>query len=393
MSENTSNITGDGNVVLQDINARDVVINIAGDLPPEVKQKKESLNEKIRGLVDELNEIKDKIPVSASAEPFEPPDDPAYQDIKWRRLLKALEHQGCVLFVGPEIAIDDQGKSLHREFYKELAEDFDDIEYMENEGFFSPEADEEILYDILDYYKKEFPQENKKGRKLLEQLAQLPFSMVVSLCPDDTMHTVFEDYALPHNFLFYDGTRQELETNGTELPIIYNILGNAAENGKYIFTHANFFQYLNKITIPSEIKKKIQDATHFLFVGFDFDKWYNRLLLFILDFEQRKGGGNRMIVGSQKIKEDIEHFIEKQFNITFIENDYIKFIEWLTAKAADAQLLRNLNATFLQNNFLDLKKISIKISDEDKLEELTRIEKQVEAIDTRIQLFKKRTAA
>ena len=393
MSENTSNISGDGNVVLQDINARDVVINIAGDLPPEVKQKKESLNEKIKGLVDQLDGMKEKIPVSVSSEPFEPPDDPAYQGIKWRRLLKALEHQGCVLFVGPEIAIDDQGKSLHQEFYKELAEDFDDIEYMENEGFFSPEADEEILYDILDFYKKDFPRENKKGRQLLEQLAQLPFSMTVSLCPDDTMHTVFEDYAMPHNFLFYDGTKQELEPNGTEMPIIYNILGNAAENGKYIFTHANFFQYLNKVTIPSEIKKKIQDATHFLFVGFDFDKWYNRLLLFILDFEQRKGGGNRMIVGSQKIKEDIELFIEKQFSITFIENDYTKFIEWLTANAADAGLLRNLNATFLQNNFLDLKKISIKISDEDKLEELTRIEKQVEAIDERIQLFKKRTAA
>lgn len=393
MSENTSNVTGDGNVVLQDINARDVVINIAGDLPPEVKQIKESLNVAVKGLVDQLNEIQDKMPAAETAEPFEPPDDPAYQGIKWRRLLQALRHQGCVLFLGPEVSINDQGKSIHREFYKELAEDFDDIEFMEYEGFFSPEADEEILYDVLDYYKKDFPRENKIGRSLLEQLAQLPFSMIVSLCPDETMHQVYNDFDLPHTFLYYDGTKQEIEPTDSDLPVIYNILGNAAENGRYIFTHANFFQYLHKITIPSEIKKKIQDATHFLFVGFDFDKWYNRLLLFILDFEQKKSGGNRMIVGNQKIKEDIEMFIEKQFNITFVENEYTRFIQWLTGNAAEAEILRNLNTVFVQNNFMKLKEISIRVSDEDKLEELTNIEKQVQAIGAKIQSFKKRIAA
>lgn len=392
MSENTSNVTGDGNVVLQDINARDVVINIAGDLPPEVKQKKESLNEKIKGMVEQLNQIKDKFPSASQPEPFEPPDDPTYSQVKWRRLLQALRHQGCVLFVGPEISVNAEGKSLHREFYNELAEDFDDIEFLENEGFFSPEADEEIMYDILDYYKRDFHRENKVGRKLLEQFAQFPFNMIVSLCPDDTVHRIFDDFALDHTYLFYDGTKQEIDPNNNGRPIVYNVLGSASENGRYIFTHENFYQYLNKVSIPSEIKKKIQDATHFLFIGFDFDKWYNRLLLFILDMEQKKSGGHRLIVGNKILKQDIEKFIEKQFKFTFVENEYSKFLEWLTANAIEAEVFRDLNTTFIQNNFMALKQISIKVSDEDKLEDLTEMENKIQEIGARIEKFNKRIA-
>ncbi len=40
MSDNTSSIQGDHNLVLQDINAGDITINIASNLDPDVKQKK-----------------------------------------------------------------------------------------------------------------------------------------------------------------------------------------------------------------------------------------------------------------------------------------------------------------------------------------------------------------
>lgn len=389
MSENTSNIQGDGNLVLQDITAGDITINIASNLDPDVKQKKESLKKVVNGLVEELTQLKAQMPPAAQAGEFEPPDDEEYAKIKWRRLIQALRHKGCVLFIGPEISVDAQGNSLHREFYKEIAEDFDEIEFLENEGFFSPESDEEILYDMLDFYSKDFPKQNKIGRSLLEEFAQIPFDLIISLCPDDTMHRIYDDFAINHNFLAYDGTKQEL-SNGDETPVIYNILGNAASNGRYIFTHENFYQYLNKVAIPSEIKKKIQDATHFLFIGFDFDKWYNRLLLFILDLEQSKGGGSRLIVGNKKVKVDIEKFIEKQFSFTFINDEYQKFAEWLSLNASEAEIARNLNATFVQNNFIALKNFSIKVSDEDKLEDLVKIEEQAKVIGDKIEKFKKR---
>jgi hypothetical protein len=393
MNENTSNITGDSNINLQEISARDIIINIAKDLPVEVKQQKQALNEKIKSLVEKLAAIDEKISAQPQANSFTPPEnDPGYDAVRWRRLLQALRHQGCVLFIGPEISTNADGKSLHTEFYKELAKDFDDIQFLEHEGFFSPESDEEILYDILDFYSKDFPKKNIAGRKILEKLAEVPFSLIISLCPDDTMHKVFTDYDIKHDFLAYDGTKKEVDSLNPEKPFIYNILGNASSNGRYLFTHENFYNYLNKISIPSGIKKKIQEATHYLFIGFDFDKWYNRLLLFILDFEQKKSGAHRMTVGNKNIQQEIERFIEKQFNITFIENDYSQFIEWLLHNVSEEGIRKNLNKDFVQNHFISLKSLSNKVGSEDNTDELQKFEEQTTEIGKSIENFQQRIA-
>lgn len=392
MTLNTSNITGDSNIVLQDINARDIIINIAKDLPVEVKQQKEGLNVKLKELAEMLAVIDEKVKNTPKPESFTPPeDDPAYDAIRWRRLLQALRHQGCILFIGPEISVNNKGDSLHQEFYKELALDYPEIEYLENEGYFSPQSDEIILYDVLDYYSEEFPRKNTIGRKILEQLAQVPFSLIISLCPDDTMHRVFSDYDLDHQFLAYDGTKQEVEPMTPEKPVIYNILGNATSNGRYIFTHETFYNYLNKVHIPAEIKKKIQDSTHYLFIGFDFNKWYNRLLLFILELYQKKSGAHRMTIGNKNVKEDIEKFIAKQFNITFVDNEYSLFIDWLIHNVGEDGTIRNLNQGFVQNNFLKLKSLSARVGAEDNLDELMKIESVVEEISARIKKFHQKT--
>lgn len=392
MTLNTSNITGDSNIVLQDINARDIIINIAKDLPVEVKQQKEGLNVKLKELAEMLAVIDEKVKNTPKPESFTPPeDDPAYDAIRWRRLLQALRHQGCILFIGPEISVNNKGDSLHQEFYKELALDYPEIEYLENEGYFSPQSDEIILYDVLDYYSEEFPRKNTIGRKILEQLAQVPFSLIISLCPDDTMHRVFSDYDLDHQFLAYDGTKQEVEPMTPEKPVIFNILGNATSNGRYIFTHETFYNYLNKVHIPAEIKKKIQDSTHYLFIGFDFNKWYNRLLLFILELYQKKSGAHRMTIGNKNVKEDIEKFIAKQFNITFVDNEYSLFIDWLIHNVGEDGTIRNLNQGFVQNNFLKLKSLSARVGFEDNLDELMKIESVVEEISARIKKFHQKT--
>jgi hypothetical protein len=387
MTTNTSTINGDGNIALQNI-IGNITIVMGPDLPIEVKQQKERMKVTLTELANTISIIDGKINAAQKPEPFSPPEgDANYDAIKWRPLKQALSHQGCVLFIGPEISVNSQGKSLHQEFYLELDKDYDEIEYMEQEGYFSPDSEAIIRYDIQDFYQKVFPKKNITGRKILEQLAQVPFSLIISICPDDTVHRVFEDYDLGHQFLEYDGTKQEAEPMTPEKPVIYNILGNAASNDGYIFTHEKFYNYLNKIFIPSEIKKKIQDATHYVFIGFDFNKWYNRLLLFILDFGQKKSGAHRMTIGRKDVKEDIEKFIAKQFNITFIDNDYNKFIEWLIYNVNEQELLRNLNQYFVQNSILKLTSVSSKVVLENDLDELRKMETQIGEIGKRIMNF------
>lgn len=391
MDSNISNISGDDNKVIQGLTAgRDIIITIADDLPPEVKEQKKVLSLRIEELVSKLTELK-KLSEAGETKAVvaEKPDNPDYHKIKWRRLVQAIKHQGCVLFIGPEISVDEKGASLHQSFYRKLTNDLDDIEYMEEEGFFSPGAEEEILYDILDYYKDDFHQQNKIGRSILEKLAQFPFSLTISLCPDDTIHQIFNDFDLAHQYLFFDGTKKEIETQDSKNPIIYNILGSASENGRYIFTHENLYNYLNDISIPPVIKKKIQDATHYLFIGFDFSKWYNRLLLFVLDFEHKQTGTNRLNIEKNAIAEEFEKFIEKQFDITSVHDDYDEFIGWLIQNAREEKgIIKDLSKSFIQANFRSLQKMSTKVCDEKKLKALLKINEETDSIGRKIESFK-----
>ncbi|RLD74896.1 MAG: hypothetical protein DRJ10_16265 [Bacteroidetes bacterium] len=390
-NSNLSNISGDHNISFTGVDVGgDIIIKIADDLPPEVKKQKQELSVRIEELVGQLSALKkDSTSIDSNAEQTEIPENPLYSKIKWRRLIQAIKHQGCVLFIGPEISIDEKGESLHQYFYKQLAEDFDDVDFLEEEGFFTPGADEEILYDMLDYYKEEFQTQNSTGRSVLEKLAQFPFSLTISLCPDDTIHRICDDFDIKHQYVYYDGTKKEMEMPENDNPIIYNILGSARENGRYIFTHENLYNYLNEISIPPIIKKKIQDATHFLFIGFDFSKWYNRLLLFVLDFENKQAGVNRLNIEKKNIPAEFEKFIEKQFNIASVHDGGDEFIDWLIQNAKKEEgLLKDLSQSFILTNFSSLQRLSTKVSDEKMLEALLKINEEADIISKKINSFK-----
>ena len=130
---NTSTVTGNDNNVFQGLTAGgDITIIIGKDLPVEVKQQKESLNVKLNDLKSIFAIIEEKLKNIQQPGTFNPPeDDDVYNAIQWDELLDAIEFQGCVLFIGPEISVNSQGKSLHHEFYIDLSKGNRDIEYLE----------------------------------------------------------------------------------------------------------------------------------------------------------------------------------------------------------------------------------------------------------------------
>jgi hypothetical protein len=400
MNQNASNITGDGNVVVQGVTARDIIINIAGDLPVAIRQQKQELNSKIKVLVEQLAVIESDLKQSSKILTNIPAaNDESLNSSQWKSLMQALRRQKCVLFLGPEISVDESGESLHTSFFKGLAEQYDNVDYLEDEGLFSLESEYDVLYDAWDYYKDEFPLMNKAGRALIEQLAQLPFSLIVSLCPDDTIHQVYKHFNLEHDFVYYKVERQEVDAIEAQKPLIYNILGNLSDEGqgRYILSHENFYNFLynteSRISIPYEIKKKIQDATHYIFFGFDFDKWYNHLLLFILGFEQKMSGLQRLNIGKKNVKENVAQFISRQFKISFMDNDHSQFTSWLLHNAAEEGILRNLKQHFVQQQFSELQKLNFQLEKQNDPEEISKLDKLTDDYSLRIQAFKNQLPA
>jgi len=220
------------------------------------------------------------------------------------------------LFIGQDISSDGEGNSIHESFYKSISQR--KIEYDEKDGFFMPGADKQIETKALSFYGKKFQKNNLETNEVLTKLAEIPFSLIVPVCPDDSMHQIFKKFNKKHSFLFYKPKeKQKIETPTVEKPVIYNLLGNAASDGKYIYTHEQFYNYINEdqeSKLPLEIENKIKNVPLYLFIGIDFNRWYNRLLLFTLNLYQN----SEAILSIQKKLMNIPKFLLENNSIFWI---------------------------------------------------------------------------
>jgi len=188
-----------------------------------------------------------------------------------------------------------------------------------------------------------------------------------------------------HKFAFYN-LRLKLKVNEPTLknPVIFNMLGNTAEDGKYIFTHKQFYNYINQkqeVKVPFEIETKIKNVAHYLFIGFDFNKWYNRLLLFALNLYNE---AEAYSFEADKLDEIHLDYVNKEFNISFIDNKYDKFIDILLQKAKQQELTIDLIKTFIENTIKDISEMSANSEGKDMFEELSNIENKINTISDSI---------
>lgn len=135
---NEIQVTGDHNIVLQDISGSDVQIVVQESLPPEVKAQKTELKEKVKDLSAQIDQRLQQL-----SAPSAPPELPAELQKEVAYTLKALKTGRCVLFLGPDIALDQPSATqcLHEQQYAALVEENPELSYNASEGFFEPHED------------------------------------------------------------------------------------------------------------------------------------------------------------------------------------------------------------------------------------------------------------
>jgi len=384
---------GDNSVLLQDIqtNGGNIIINLSSDLPPEVKVEKEKIAKKIQNLAKELSELSNIVVAEHLQQEYSLSCDK--DEINWTFLIEAIKDGGCVLFIGQDISCDESGNSIHEKFYEDLEKEFN-IEYLSDEGFFAPFEGNKIIYRVKKFYKQVFHQQNIIGNDMLMRLAEIPLSLIISFTPDNAMHRVFQEFEINHQYRYNDGTSLEIEKPTKDNPLVYNIFGEA-EKYEFIYTLDQFYEFYNKFKIHPEVKKKLQDATHYLFVGFDFNKWYNRLLLLLLDIRKTKRENHAIetIITKDdfKLRQNIsiKNIANKQFDITFVSDNYYQFINKLLYQAKQENILNCIHEDFIVKYYSKLKDLSIDIIDKNKLRELSEIDKTLDHFELKIATFKK----
>jgi len=267
------------------------------------------------------------------------------EDIRWNRLVKAIKNKGTVLFIGPNVEKDENGEPVLSLFSKKMLDNYKGEISIDDDGFFffiEPEAKSDVEYDMKEFYEK-----NDFGADLYRKIAAIPFHLIISLSPDDAIHNVFDMHQVAHQFAYYAPYKMELEEITSEKPLIYNLLGLATQK-KYILTQENYFDYLKAVlgenVLPSKIIAELKDASNYIFLGFDFDKWYNRFLLMLLNFHNNKDDKTSHAIQKEMSPELMRKRIEKQFKITFIEKEEEIFIETLYQQVAEAGMLRQLKS-------------------------------------------------
>ena len=91
---------------------------------------------------------------------------------------------------------------------------------------------------------------------------------------------------------------------------------------------------------PTNPIPNVKRAKHFLFVGFDFDKWYSQLLLKLLSEKPTR----KFVIDSSEKNSNTTIFLIKQFGIEFIE-DESSFLRELFRRAELQGLFRDIIET------------------------------------------------
>ncbi|MFN0173054.1 MAG: SIR2 family protein [Saprospiraceae bacterium] len=237
------------------------------------------------------------------------------------KLLFDIQRKGCVLMVGPEI-VQLEGVGLQRHLREYLQrQNKDDIEHFyEKEALFlfkNPSSKTEVQRNASQYYHKLKPNDS-----VFKEIVGIPFPLIISVNPDNLLAKEYGE--APHfegYFNHHAGSNDNqkiLDWSG-QTPLIYNLCGNFQEDASMLLDYDDLFSFmktvLGPVGLPDNVRSRLRMAKSFLFIGFQFDKWYTQLLLRLLN------DGNsptQIALNTQMGDADAHHFLLKRYNMQFL---------------------------------------------------------------------------
>lgn len=220
------------------------------------------------------------------------------RDSEWRRLIRMIQNDACILLLGPGVAFDPQDRDstpLSAKLTQVLAEQLDDSHKAVGEGhlayiaqLYQRENDRVSLeLEVEDFYR------NCTGRttEVHRRLAALPISHCIDLTPAGLMANAYAEVGKTPIKDFYGsgkGLAISLLNITPEHPLVYELFGSLADSASLLLTENDLLDFLVNVakgtpSLPKELTSRFSDSkTSFLFLGFGFQHWYLRILLHVL---------------------------------------------------------------------------------------------------------------
>lgn len=132
----------------------------------------------------------------------------------------------------------------------------------------------------------------------LRAVVQLPFRIILTIAQDNLLQRAFAAAGKPCNEGWYriNQTQPDAFDEASSRPFIYQLFGKVLEKGSdsLILTQQDRMDYLDSVQgvgketrLPPALRNAMQNAKCFLFLGFDYEYWYLRVLLHVLKFSEK----------------------------------------------------------------------------------------------------------
>lgn len=275
---------------------------------------------------------------------------PELSTIDWEDVIDTLEAQKCVLFIGGGLftANGNTMSSALEEYLEVNKENHPYIRQYNSDGFYLFKKNRyrrKIIESMKDFYNQSFPE----SEELIKKIAQLPFTMVVTLTPDNILPRTFDTLGLDYSSDFYFKSQkapQKFEKPSIKNPLIYNLLGNIEEPESLVLTQNDFFDYLGSVftgnTMNEDLRYELESAERYIFLGLPFEKWYFQLLLRVLSMQSDKLKEIERLALEDLEDNKLHEIYNKEFKIEFVPTNVSDFINTLFEKCDDAGILKKL---------------------------------------------------
>ena len=277
--------------------------------------------------------------------------------MNWEKLTRDFRENRCILLLGPHLATVDQAGGripLHEKLALQLAG------LLAADGIVLDEKEQKnlayvaqryvrnnpnLLVDLWDKVDDFYRAEADTPPPVYEKIAALPVSIFISAAPDGfLMAALIQQNKEPwpqQHYNFRRNQRFEVDTSliSPQKPLVYNLFGSLRDKESLVLTPADQMEFVRKILeknppAPTELVALFRPYHTYIFLGFDLENWYLRLLLDGLNL-----CGNTALSpqsGSGSVTPATRAFYEEKFNFHFVDDDIEVFA---------TQILEQLNAS------------------------------------------------
>lgn len=271
-----------------------------------------------------------------------------FTDAIYQNIARNISEGSCVLFLGP-LAVtakqtDGSFKPLTEQCANQLAknlglskEEEDSLYHVaSNLRIRAQRSDTMLISDVQDFYTR--AERDAELHPMLEQLADLPFKIIVNTTPDDFFARYYATAVRDYRFDFYNfrkPTSDPLYTFGDDaVPLIYNLFGFYKKSESLVLTYSDQLAYVNKITgaqherLPDSLLAAFTVPRFYLFLGFDFEDWSLRVLFDAL-FKNARGSIQPFaypLKGKRETGPYARVFFQGEFRMEFPKVDMETFV-------------------------------------------------------------------